>query len=148
MQRLERPEKNWKFSAPTCMSASLGRLHACVRGGDPGTAAKHAPWFVVPADNKWFTRLVVAAAIVEMVEGLDLTYPKVDAKKKKELAAARGSLPRRPSESRWRTAKIRAPPNGSGRDGAFHRRGCKDRAQAPLAVPPCYTRANRDSDQL
>ena len=56
------------------------------------TATKHAPWYVVPADNKWFTRLVVAAAIVEAVEELNLTYPKVDAEKKKELAAARAEL--------------------------------------------------------
>ena len=56
------------------------------------TASKQAPWYVVPADNKWFTRLVVAAAIVEVVEGLDLAYPKVDAQKKKELAAARLEL--------------------------------------------------------
>ena len=58
------------------------------------TASKHAPWFVVPADNKWFTRLVVAAAIVEALENLDLAYPKVDAAKKKELAAVRAALSR------------------------------------------------------
>jgi hypothetical protein len=58
------------------------------------TASKHAPWFVVPADNKWFTRLVVAAAIVEAMENLGLAYPKVDAAKKKELAAARAALAR------------------------------------------------------
>src|SRR5262249_54919979 len=58
------------------------------------TAAPHAPWFIVPADNKWFTRLVVSAAIVEAVEKLDLTYPKIDAAKKKELAAARAALAR------------------------------------------------------
>jgi polyphosphate kinase 2 (PPK2 family) len=57
-----------------------------------GTASKQTPWYVVPADNKWFTRLVVAAAIVEVVEELNLTYPKVDAEKKKELAAARAEL--------------------------------------------------------
>jgi hypothetical protein len=56
------------------------------------TASKHAPWFVVPADKKWFTRLVVASAIVEAVERLDLTYPKVDAAKKKELARMRAAL--------------------------------------------------------
>jgi hypothetical protein len=56
------------------------------------TASKHAPWFVVPADNKWFTRLVVAAAIVRAVEELDLAYPKVSAKKKEELAAVRAAL--------------------------------------------------------
>ena len=58
------------------------------------TASKHAPWFVVPADNKWFTRLVVAAAIVDALENLGLTYPKVDAAKKKELAAVRAALSR------------------------------------------------------
>ena len=56
------------------------------------TASKHAPWFVVPADSRWFTRLVVAAAIVEAVEQLDLTYPTVDAEKKKELAKMHAAL--------------------------------------------------------
>jgi len=56
------------------------------------TASAHAPWFVVPADNKWFTRLVVAAAIVDALERLDLTYPKVDDAKLKALAAARKAL--------------------------------------------------------
>ena len=51
-----------------------------------------APWYVVPADNKWFTRLVVAAAIVEALEQLDLAYPKVDDAKLKALAAARKAL--------------------------------------------------------
>ncbi len=58
------------------------------------TASKHAPWFVVPADNKWFTRLVVAAAVVEAMENLNLAYPKVDAAKRKQLAAARVALSR------------------------------------------------------
>jgi hypothetical protein len=56
------------------------------------TATGHAPWYVVPADNKWFTRLVVAAAVVEAMERLDLHFPKIDAAKKKELAAARRML--------------------------------------------------------
>ena len=58
------------------------------------TASEHAPWYVVPADNKWFTRLVVAAAIVEAVEQLDLAYPRVSPEQKKELAAARAELAR------------------------------------------------------
>ena len=58
------------------------------------TASKHAPWYVVPADNKWFTRLIVAAAIVMAVEELDLAFPKVDANKKKDLLAARAELAR------------------------------------------------------
>ncbi|HTA54098.1 MAG TPA: hypothetical protein VK755_05090 [Candidatus Acidoferrales bacterium] len=55
------------------------------------SASERAPWLVVPADKKWFTRLVVSAAIVEAVEQLELTYPKVDAEKRKELAAMRAA---------------------------------------------------------
>ena len=58
------------------------------------TSSKHAPWFVVPADNKWFTRLLVAAAIGEKLARINLAYPKVDAAKKKELTAARAALAR------------------------------------------------------
>ena len=56
------------------------------------TATPEAPWYVVPADHKWFTRLVVAAAVVDTLEGLDLAYPRVDADKRKELEAARKLL--------------------------------------------------------
>jgi hypothetical protein len=56
------------------------------------TATKDAPWIVVPADRKWFARLVVAAAIVDALEGLHLEFPAVDELKKKELAAARRTL--------------------------------------------------------
>ena len=58
------------------------------------TASKHAPWYVVPADNKWFTRLFVAAAIVEAMENLDLDYPVLDAERKKELRSIRAALGR------------------------------------------------------
>src|SRR5215469_1242357 len=95
MKRLDTPEKNWKFSASDVHERKfwgdyMGAYEAAIRA----TASKHAPWFVVPADNKWFTRLVVANAIVEAVELLDLTYPKVDAEKKKELATMREALAR------------------------------------------------------
>ena len=56
------------------------------------TATKDAPWYVVPADNKWFTRLVVAGAIVHTLDGLDLDYPKVSKAKLTELAAAKKEL--------------------------------------------------------
>ena len=56
------------------------------------TASKQAPWYVVPADNKWFTRVVVAAAIIDALGSLDLKFPVVDDEKKKELAAARLAL--------------------------------------------------------
>ena len=93
LQRLERPEKNWKFSASDVQERKFWNdyMHA-FQEAIRATATKQAPWYVVPADNKWFTRLVVAAAIVEVVEELNLTYPKVDADKKKELAAAREAL--------------------------------------------------------
>jgi PPK2 family polyphosphate:nucleotide phosphotransferase len=93
MQRLDRPDKHWKFSAADVRERQYWNdyMHA-FEEAIRATASNEAPWFVVPADNKWFTRLVVAAAIVETVERLDLTYPKVDAKKKKEIVAARAAL--------------------------------------------------------
>jgi PPK2 family polyphosphate:nucleotide phosphotransferase len=95
MDRLEEPEKNWKFSASDVKEREFWSdyMHA-FEEAIGATASKHAPWFVVPADNKWFTRLVVAAAIVEAMENLGLAYQKVDAAKKKELAAARAALSR------------------------------------------------------
>jgi polyphosphate kinase 2 (PPK2 family) len=95
MKRLDTPEKNWKFSASDVHERKfwddyMRAYQEAIRG----TATKHAPWFVVPADKRWFTRLVVAAAIVEAVEQLDLSYPKVDEQKKKELATMRAALAR------------------------------------------------------
>jgi hypothetical protein len=56
------------------------------------TARRDAPWYVVPADNKWFTRVVVAAAVIEALASLDVTYPVVGQEKIKELAAAKRAL--------------------------------------------------------
>ncbi len=56
------------------------------------TSAKHAPWYVVPADHKWFTRLVVAEAIIDALEELDLSFPKLTAERRKDLKAARKAL--------------------------------------------------------
>ena len=56
------------------------------------TATKHSPWYVIPADNKWFTRLVVAAAVIETLDDLDLAYPEMDAAKRMELTTAREKL--------------------------------------------------------
>ena len=95
MDRLDEPEKNWKFSSSDVQerkfwSDYMYAFEEAIRA----TASKHAPWFVVPADNKWFSRLLVAGAIVEAMASLDLAYPKVDAVKKKELAAVRLALSR------------------------------------------------------
>jgi PPK2 family polyphosphate:nucleotide phosphotransferase len=93
MERLDKPDKNWKFSASDVRERRYwdDYMHAYEEAIQT-TASKDAPWFVVPADNKWFTRLVVAAAIVEAVEELDLKYPKVTVEQKKDLAAARAEL--------------------------------------------------------
>ena len=95
MERLDKPEKHWKFSAADVHERQFWDDY--MRAFDEAiraTASKHAPWYVVPADNKWFTRLVVAAAIVQAVEALELTYPEIDAETKKELVAARTALAR------------------------------------------------------
>ena len=95
MERLDKPKKHWKFSASDIHERKFwGDYMHSFEEAIRATASKHAPWYVVPADNKWFTRLVVAAAIVAAVEELDLAFPKVDAKKKKELLAARAALAR------------------------------------------------------
>jgi polyphosphate kinase 2 (PPK2 family) len=93
MQRLDRPQKHWKFSAADVRERGFWNdyMHA-FEEAIRATASRQAPWYVVPADNKWFTRLVVAAAIVETVEKLDLSYPKIDAQMKKELELAREAL--------------------------------------------------------
>jgi PPK2 family polyphosphate:nucleotide phosphotransferase len=95
MDRLDEPEKNWKFSASDVQERKFwdDYMHA-FEEAIRASASKHAPWFVVPADNKWFTRLLVAAAIVDAVEDLGLAYPKVEPAKRKELAAARAALAR------------------------------------------------------
>ena len=95
MERLDRPDKHWKFSTADVRERRFwGDYMHAYEEAIRATASERAPWYVVPADNKWFTRLVVAAAIVEAVEKLDLAYPTVDAKKKKELQAARAALSR------------------------------------------------------
>ena len=95
MKRLDTPERNWKFSASDVHERKFwGDYMRAYEEAIRATASKHAPWFVVPADKKWFTRLVVVATIVEAVEQLDLKYPKIDAEKKKELATVRKALAR------------------------------------------------------
>jgi PPK2 family polyphosphate:nucleotide phosphotransferase len=93
LERLENPAKNWKFSANDVRErrhwdAYMDAYEAAIRE----TAAEEAPWYVVPADNKWFTRVVVAAAIIDALASLDLRYPEVNAAQRKELAAARRQL--------------------------------------------------------
>jgi len=93
LERLENPEKNWKFSANDIKErAYWGDYMTAYEDVIRYTSTPEAPWYVVPADNKWFTRIVVAAAIIETLDGLNLQYPKVSKEKLKELAAARQVL--------------------------------------------------------
>ena len=93
LERIENPEKNWKFSS----SDAAEREHwddymAAYEDMIQNTATKESPWHVVPADNKWFTRVVVAAAVIDALASLNLAYPKVGPDKLKELAAAKRLL--------------------------------------------------------
>jgi PPK2 family polyphosphate:nucleotide phosphotransferase len=93
LERLDFPDKNWKFSATDARerqhwNAYMDSFEQMIRN----TATDYAPWHVIPADNKWFTRLAVSDAIIDGMESLKLKYPSVDAAKKKELAEARKIL--------------------------------------------------------
>jgi PPK2 family polyphosphate:nucleotide phosphotransferase len=93
LARLDHPEKNWKFSAADiherkCWDDYQDAYEDMIRN----TSTEAAPWYVVPADNKWFTRLVVSCVLVDTLESLNLSYPKVDPAKQKELEAAKKLL--------------------------------------------------------
>lgn len=93
LRRLQRPDKNWKFSVADAREREYWDDYMkAYEEMIENTATKHAPWYVVPADNKWFTRLAVAAAIVQTLEDLKLSYPSVDADQRKELQAAQAAL--------------------------------------------------------
>ncbi len=93
LERLDNPEKFWKFSANDAKERAywddyMEAYEDTIRH----TATKDAPWYVVPADNKWFTRVVVAAAVIDALDSLDLHYPKVGKERQTELAAAKRVL--------------------------------------------------------
>src|SRR6266705_1972206 len=93
LERIDDPKKNWKFSSNDAAERAywddyMNAYEEMIQE----TATKHAPWYVVPADNKWFTRVIVGAAVVDALADLDLAYPKVDEDKLKELATAKTKL--------------------------------------------------------
>jgi polyphosphate kinase 2 (PPK2 family) len=95
LARLDEPDKNWKFSDADVKERQYwdGYMKAyedMIRH----TATPDAPWYVIPANHKWFMHLMVSAAIIETLEGLDLEYPQVDSDRLKELQAARKALER------------------------------------------------------
>lgn len=93
LKRLETPEKNWKFSVADIREREYWDDYmSAYEDAIANTSTKHSPWYVVPADNKWYTRLVVAAAIVDALDDLELEYPKIDKEKRQELEAAKREL--------------------------------------------------------
>jgi PPK2 family polyphosphate:nucleotide phosphotransferase len=93
LERIENPDKNWKFSASDAQEREhWGAYMEAYEDMIRHTATEAAPWYVVPADNKWFTRVVVAAAVIEALASLKLAYPEVGPEKLRELAAAKRAL--------------------------------------------------------
>ena len=93
LERLDEPWKNWKFSIADlkerdCWNDYMEAYEDAIRR----TATDHAPWYVVPADHKWFTRLVIAAAIIDTLDSLHLRYPEIDDAQRRDLAKARRML--------------------------------------------------------
>jgi PPK2 family polyphosphate:nucleotide phosphotransferase len=95
LERLEKPEKNWKFSLRDLAEREKWNDYTkAYEDAISATSTRWAPWYVVPADHKWFTHLVVAQVIAGTLEDLDLRYPPIDAERKKELAEGRKILRR------------------------------------------------------
>jgi PPK2 family polyphosphate:nucleotide phosphotransferase len=93
LARLDEPQKNWKFSAADIHERKYwDDYQKAYEEMIRNTSTEHAPWYVVPADNKWFTRLVVSTVLIDTLESLGLAYPKVDEAKRKELEAAKKIL--------------------------------------------------------
>src|SRR5262249_16385114 len=93
MERLDDPKKHWKFSAADAQERGFWKDYMkAYEEAIQHTATEDAPWYVVPADNKWFTRVVVAAAIIDALGSMDLSYPEVDKEKLAELAEAKKIL--------------------------------------------------------
>jgi PPK2 family polyphosphate:nucleotide phosphotransferase len=93
LERLEDPKKNWKFSMADVKERGYWKdYQEAYEEMIQNTATKYAPWYVVPADNKWYTQLIVASAIITALEELNLSFPDVDKAKKKELESVRDSL--------------------------------------------------------
>jgi len=93
LERIDDPLKNWKFSSNDAAERDYWDQYMdAYERLIQETATKNAPWYVVPADNKWFTRVVVAAAVIDALAELDLAYPEVGQDKLKELAAAKRKL--------------------------------------------------------
>ena len=97
LARIDDPDKNWKFSSADAKERAFWDDYmAAYEDMIRHTAAPDAPWYVIPADNKWFTRVVVAAAVIEALNALDLAYPQLDDAQRAALAAAKEALDSEP----------------------------------------------------
>jgi polyphosphate kinase 2 (PPK2 family) len=95
LKRLDEPEKNWKFSASDAQERKYwDKYMDAYEEMIQNTSSERAPWYVVPADHKWFTRIVVAEAVIHALDKLDLSFPQVDKKKRDDLKKARAVLMR------------------------------------------------------
>jgi PPK2 family polyphosphate:nucleotide phosphotransferase len=93
LERADSPDKNWKFSASDMAErAYWDAYQKAYEDMIRNTATRESPWYVVPADNKWFSRVVVSAAVIDTLAGLKLSYPRVDKEKLEEIAEAKETL--------------------------------------------------------
>jgi PPK2 family polyphosphate:nucleotide phosphotransferase len=114
LDRLDQPAKNWKFSMADVSERALwNKYQAAYQEMVRHTASHAAPWYVVPADHKWFARVVIGSAIVSALDGLDLKFPKVDAASLEEFKQVRKALEnedKRPAVVKKVVAKSGAKP--------------------------------------
>ena len=104
LERLAEPEKHWKFSpADVAERKHFTEYMSAYEDTIRHTATEHSPWYVVPADRKWFTRLIVSAAIIDAIQSLDPRYPEVDPQKRAEFKKLNATL----------EAEAKAVPKGS-----------------------------------
>ena len=115
LARLDDPAKNWKFSlGDVTERESWPDYQEAYEAAIRGTATKRAPWYVVPADHKWYTHLIVASAIVEALDDLDLTFPEADQGKRKQLDKVRAALTTRPATGSGLEEGLHRPRGGGG----------------------------------
>ena len=108
LERLAEPEKHWKFSpADVAERAHFTEYMSAYEDTIRHTATEHSPWFVVPADRKWFTRLVVSAAIIDAIQSLDPRYPEVDPEKRSEFKKVKAALEADTKPAPKKSAKVK-----------------------------------------
>ena len=128
LDRLDEPEKNWKFSlADVRERRHWDEYMAAYEDVIRRTSSPHAPWYVVPADHKWFTRLVVVSAILDTLSSLDLAFPRVEPDRMKELEAARVALANEAAGAPL------SPPAGGGARRRRSGRGSRARRARPAS---------------